>query len=80
MKIRGLVGSQNGTNIHMSVPTSLQYLPTNLYTLVVVFIYFRRLVESPFICPYPPDTSRDLFVIHSQLFYSFFVKSASVIL
>ena len=46
-EIRGLVGSQNGTNIHMSVPKSLQYLPTNLYTSVVDFIYFRRLVESP---------------------------------
>ena len=30
----------------MLVPKSLQYLPTNLYTSVVDFIYFRRLVES----------------------------------
>ena len=37
-EIRGLVGSQNGANIHMSVPTSLQYLATNLYTSVVDLI------------------------------------------
>ena len=43
-KIRGLVGSQNGANIHSSVPTSLQAI--NLYTSVVDFIHFRRLVES----------------------------------
>ena len=46
-EIRGLVGSQNGANIHMSVPKSLQYLPTNLYTSMVDFIFFWRLVESP---------------------------------
>ena len=44
--MRGLVGSQDGTNIHSSVPTSLYYLPTNLYTSVVDFLYVRRLVES----------------------------------
>ena len=42
----GLVGSQNGAYTHLSVPKSLQYLTTNLYTLVVVFIYFHRLVEE----------------------------------
>ena len=46
-KIRGLNGSQNGTNIHTSVPISVQVPPTNLYTSVFDFIYFRRLVESP---------------------------------
>ena len=46
-KIRGLVSSQNGANIHWSVPTSLQDPAINLYTSVVDFIYFRRLVESP---------------------------------
>ena len=44
-KIRSLVVSQNGSNIHSSVTTSLQYPATNLYTLVVDFIYFRLLVE-----------------------------------
>ena len=46
-KIRGVVGSQNGTNIHRSVPISVQVPPTNLYTSMVDFINFRRLVESP---------------------------------
>ena len=46
-KIRGLVGSQNGANIHSSMPTSLQDPAINLHTSVVDFIYFRRLVESP---------------------------------
>ena len=45
--IRGLVGSQNGANIHLSVPTSLQDPAINLYMSVVDFIYFCRLVESP---------------------------------
>ena len=45
-KIRGLVGSQNGTNIHSSVPISLQDPVINLYTLVVDFIYFHRPVEE----------------------------------
>ena len=45
-KMRGLVGSQDGTYFHWSVPTSLFYLPTNLYTMVVDFINVRRLVES----------------------------------
>ena len=45
-KIRALVGSQDGAYFHWSVPTSLCYLPTNLYTSVVDFIYVRRLVES----------------------------------
>ena len=46
-KITGLVGSQNGANIHSSLPTSLQDPAINLYTSVVDFIYFRRLMESP---------------------------------
>ena len=46
-KIKGLICSQNGANIHSSVPTSLQYPTINLYTSVVDFIYFRPLVESP---------------------------------
>ena len=45
-KIRGLIVSQNGANIHKSVPLSLYYLPTNLYILVVDFVQFRRLVEE----------------------------------
>ena len=44
-KIRGLVGSQNGSNFHSSVRTYLQNPVTNLYTSVVDFIHFRRLVE-----------------------------------
>ena len=47
-KIRGLVVSQNGSNIHSSVPTSLQYLTPNLYTSVIDLIYFRHLVEEAF--------------------------------
>ena len=43
-EIRGLVGSQDGTNIHSLVPISLYYLPINLDTSVADFIYFRRLV------------------------------------
>ena len=31
----------------LSVPTSLFYLPTNLYTSVFDFIYVRQPVESP---------------------------------
>ena len=46
-KIRPLVVRQNGANIHWSVPTSLHYLPTNLYTSVVDLIYVRRPMESP---------------------------------
>ena len=38
---------QDSANIPPSVPTSLQYLAINLYTLVVDFIYVRRPVESP---------------------------------
>ena len=45
-KITGLVVSQNGANIHMSVPTSFCHLATNLYTSVVDFVRFRRLVEE----------------------------------
>ena len=45
-KIKGLIGSQNGANIHSSVLTSLQYPTIKLYTSVVDFIHFRRLVES----------------------------------
>ena len=45
-EIEGLVFSQDSTNIHESVPTSLVSPATNLYTSVVVFIDFRRLVES----------------------------------
>ena len=44
-EIRGLVVSQRGTNIHWSVPTSLLDQTINLYTLVVGFVYFCRLVE-----------------------------------
>ena len=46
LKIRGFVGSQNGANIHRSVPISLCHLPTNLYTSAVDFVKFRRLVEE----------------------------------
>ena len=35
------------TNIPSSMPSSLQYLATNLYTSVVNFIYVHRPVESP---------------------------------
>ena len=52
-KIKGLVGSQNGANIHLSVPTSLEDPGINLYTSVVDFIYFRRLMESPLKGPVP---------------------------
>ena len=45
-KIRASVGSQDGAYFHWSVPTSLCYLPTNLYTSVVDFIYVRPPVES----------------------------------
>ena len=45
-KITGFVVCQNGAHIPSSVPKSLQYLVTNLYTSVVDFIYFRRLVEE----------------------------------
>ena len=45
-KIRGLFISQNSANIHLSVPTSPQYPPTNLYTSVVDFIYFCWVVEE----------------------------------
>ena len=43
--IRGLVVTQNSANSHSSVPTSLQDPAINLYTSVVYFINFRRLVE-----------------------------------
>ena len=46
-EIIGLVVHQNGANIHLSVPTSLYYLPFYIHTSVVAFIYFRLLVESP---------------------------------
>ena len=45
-RIRPLVVCQNGPNINTSVPKSLQYPATNLFTSVVDFIYFRRLVEE----------------------------------
>ena len=45
-KIRASVGSQDGAYFHWSVPTSLCYLPTNLHTSVVDFIYVRPPVES----------------------------------
>ena len=35
-QIRGLVGSQDGTNIHLSVPISLYYLLTYLDLSVVI--------------------------------------------
>ena len=44
-EIKGLVVSHNGTNIHLLVPTSLNYPATNLYTSVVDLIYFRRSME-----------------------------------
>ena len=44
-EIRGLVVSKKGANIHSSVPTSLQDPAINLYTSVVVFLVFCRLVE-----------------------------------
>ena len=43
-EIRGLVGSQNGANMHLS--TSLQDPAINLYTSIVHLIYFRRLSEN----------------------------------
>ena len=46
-KIKGLIRSQNGANIHTLVPTYLQDPAINLYTSVVDLIYFCRLVESP---------------------------------
>ena len=49
-KITGLVGSQNGTNFHTSVPISLSHLPTNLYTSVADSLKFRRLVEEALSC------------------------------
>ena len=45
-KIRPFVGCQKDANIHLSVPTSLYDPAINLYTSVVHFIKFRRLVES----------------------------------
>ena len=45
-KIRGLVICQDDAMFHSLVPTSLYYLPSNLYTSVVDFIYVCRLVES----------------------------------
>ena len=59
-EIKGLVGSQDGTYFHWSVPTSLNYLLTNLYTSVVDFIYVRRLVESALyasVWPFPKRSS-----------------------
>ena len=44
-KVRVFFVCQNGANIHSSVPTSLHYLATNLYTTVVDLIYFHRLIE-----------------------------------
>ena len=44
--IRPFVIRQNGTNINLSVPARLHYLPTNLYTSVVDFIHFHCLVEE----------------------------------
>ena len=46
-KITGLICSQNGANNHWSVPTIPQDPAINLYTSVVDFDYFCRLVESP---------------------------------
>ena len=40
------VGRQKDANVYLSMPTSRHYLATNLYTSVVDFIHFRRLVES----------------------------------
>ena len=47
-EIRCLVGSQDGANVHLLVPTNLCYLQTNLYTSVVDSIYIRRTVEPRF--------------------------------
>ena len=58
-EIRGVVGSQDGTNIHSSAPISLYYLPTNLDTSVADFIYLRSLVESPLKGPLPPDNETE---------------------
>ena len=46
-EITGIICSQNDANIHWSVPTSPQDPGINLYTSVVDFNYFCRLVESP---------------------------------
>ena len=70
-EIRGLVGSQNGANIHMSVPQSLQYLPTNLYTSVVDFIYFRRLVESPLEGPAHMKISQTEMCVYLSTYFQF---------
>ena len=43
--IRGLVVSQNGANIHTTMPISLFYLQTNLYTSVANYILFCSLVK-----------------------------------
>ena len=56
--MRGLVGSQDGTYFHWSVPTSLYYLPTNLYTSVVDFINVRRLAESALFFHEPTEINK----------------------
>ena len=56
-KIKGLVGSQNSTNIHRSVPIRLQDPAINLYTSVVDFIHVHRLVESAFKLEEQPHAS-----------------------
>ena len=38
--------SQNSANIHSSMPISLWYLATNLYTSAVDFVKFHRLLEE----------------------------------
>ena len=43
--IKSLVDSQNGANIHTTVPISLYYLPINLYTSVADYILFSSLME-----------------------------------
>ena len=50
-KIRPFVGRQNDVNIHLSVPISLCYSATNLYTSVVYFNCSCRLVESALEAP-----------------------------
>ena len=61
-KIKGLVGSQNGSNIHKSVPTSLCSPATNLYTSVVDFVKFRRLVESTLEGANPQRVSTEIII------------------
>ena len=64
-----IVGSQDGTYFHWSVPTSLYYLPTNLYTSVVDFINVRRLVESALLSDRPKLIETTSFKLNFTLFF-----------